>query len=323
MSHALRYGIVSRRIWRDEWFRTLTGPARELWFYLLTSPHAAGIPGVLVVWKDAIAFDLRWRVAELDGAWSALEPDGEDPKVFADWSTGLVWLPRAVRHDPPAGPNHVRAFARRWGELPDCDLRETARIGVASELNRINPAFGQLFLDGSPTGSRVRARVRHTRADPDPNPDPNPNPGVRAGAHAHTRAREGSAPPPAPAPPAPPENPPTQLRLVPAWPDEEHRSFAREHGLELDDQLDDYRWHCRDKSKGEEPTGEGFMRWLRRARTFLKRDTQRNAKPPGAVEHERRTAARAVRPRKASTPPARLDDRELEQLAREAMAKVK
>lgn len=152
-----RYAVVSRRTWGDRRFRALSAPrepnARDLWLYLLTCPSAALIPGIFVLRAETIAADLGWPLRGMLAVWAELEHvDEHDPEelAVADWATPLVWLPKAIRHDPPNAENHVKGWARRWVDLPESPLLARIWEGVCSELKRINPAFLPVFTDAIP-----------------------------------------------------------------------------------------------------------------------------------------------------------------------------
>lgn len=172
----LKYAHVSRRLWGDAKFRKLTTAppnGRDLWLYLLTSPHSTNIPGILVARRETVAADLGWSPEALDAVWGELS--GADPMAVADWSSGLVWLPRAVRHDPPSSPNHVRSWVRIWSELPESALLRRAAKTIGSELERVNPAFAAVFLEGLPKGY-PKPSGRPTPSPPRSRPLPLPLP---------------------------------------------------------------------------------------------------------------------------------------------------
>lgn len=169
----MRYSRVNRRLWGDRRFRALSAPppnARDLWLYLLTCPTTSPIPGVLPLRVSTIAEDLGWASTHVLGLWHELEG-----MAVLDAESGLVWLPKAVRHDPPQGPNHVKGWARFWPELPESSLLGEVRSGVASELRQLSEGLSELFLSLVPSSSEPLPEASE-EALPDPSPIPTPTP---------------------------------------------------------------------------------------------------------------------------------------------------
>jgi hypothetical protein len=46
--------------------------------------------------------------------------------VIADWEARVIWIPGALRYNPPANPKVVLGWGRFWPKFPDCDLKQTA-----------------------------------------------------------------------------------------------------------------------------------------------------------------------------------------------------
>jgi hypothetical protein len=119
----VRYSKVSRRLWGSEDFRSLSSSkpsARELWLYLLTCPEQGVIPGIFRAFEGGIADQLGWSVVALREYWGECSAKG---MARADWRAGLVVIPRAFFHNPPASPNHLHGWREEWDELPDCELK--------------------------------------------------------------------------------------------------------------------------------------------------------------------------------------------------------
>jgi hypothetical protein len=117
------YSKVERRSWNDEKVRCLRRDTREVWFYLLTSPHMEGPGGRLGAYvldpmyaaADLSCSDDRWtperverELAELDGAG----------RIAWDPTARLVLLVNFFRHNQPANPNVVEAAALAVTEIP-------------------------------------------------------------------------------------------------------------------------------------------------------------------------------------------------------------
>jgi hypothetical protein len=149
-----RYRRISTRIWNDRGFSALSKPqpnAQSLFFYLLTNPNTTGVPGLFRARETTMAEDLGWSLEGLRAAFAELR---EQRMAEADWRVGLVWLPNAVRHDPPASPNVVVA----WGkivrnDLPECSLVLRAISKIREQLRDIfqnRAAFEEAFAKAFP-----------------------------------------------------------------------------------------------------------------------------------------------------------------------------
>lgn len=157
-----RYRRVSTRMHNDEKFRRLSRPkpnGQSLWGYLLYGPRTVIIPGLLPVGLGGIAEDLQWSLSATRRIWE--EITGQE-MARADWRAPLVWLPNALKYNPPQSPNVVRAWRRSFDEdLAPCALRlEAGRSAVAFLKNTeaLGEAFVKAFLEGS-TKETSRALV--------------------------------------------------------------------------------------------------------------------------------------------------------------------
>lgn len=138
-----RYSRVSRRVWNDASFRKLSQPkpcAAWLFFRLLTGPELSRIPGLFQAWEAGIAQALGWQLKDFRKAWREIERQG---LAKADWKTGLVWLPKAIRHNEPENPNNVASAAWKadWAELPDCPLKLEAADTLLEWAAEKGPAW--------------------------------------------------------------------------------------------------------------------------------------------------------------------------------------
>jgi hypothetical protein len=125
----------------------------------LTGPELTAIPGLFPASHAGIARSLGWDSS------SILEPFGElyaRGMAKADWRSGLVWLPNAVRDNVPESPRRVRGWRRIWEALPVCDLKYEAFARILSECSSVGPAFGQAFRD-HPATPKTRTSDASTR----------------------------------------------------------------------------------------------------------------------------------------------------------------
>lgn len=140
-----RYSRVSRRIWNDGAFRTLTQPkpcGAWLFFRLLTGPELTNIPGLFQAWEAGLAQAIGWPIKDFKRSFGEVERAG---LVRADWKVGLIWLPKAVRHNEPESPNVVASWKTAWEELPDCELRHEAWLSLKSWCESKGEAWAKAF----------------------------------------------------------------------------------------------------------------------------------------------------------------------------------
>lgn len=136
----LRYSLVTRTLWSDVRFRELSAPepnAQTLWIYLLTGPVQGPIPGLFSAGVGALADGLGWPVDVLQQLVEELE---EASLIKRSKRPPLIWLPRAINHNPPTSPNVVKSWRGPYLELPETDLREEAMAGIRAGLR------GESFL---------------------------------------------------------------------------------------------------------------------------------------------------------------------------------
>lgn len=161
-----RYSKVTRRMWNDADFRELSAPppnGQSLWQRLLTGPELTCIPGLFPAWEAGLADALRWPLEGFREAFLEVSSKG---MAKADWKAGLVWVPKAPKHNKPASPNVILSWGSVWEELPECDLKEEAY----RHLRAFAEGWGEAFLkafdqaipeSGAGTGSGSRTRDLH------------------------------------------------------------------------------------------------------------------------------------------------------------------
>jgi hypothetical protein len=152
-----RYRRVSTRMHNDERYRELSRPkpnGQSLWGYLLFGPRTVLIPGLLPISLATAADDLRWALGGTRRVWDEIQTRD---MAKADWDAPLIWLPNALKHNPPQNPNVVRAWRRSFDdELPPCDLKLLAGHHAEDFLKAFGESFVEAFLEGS---AKENARV--------------------------------------------------------------------------------------------------------------------------------------------------------------------
>lgn len=168
------YSAVKRRLWTDARFRALSKPepnARDMFLYLLTTPAATQIPGLLAIGEAAMADDLDWPVEGVRAALAELVASG---MVQHDRTARLIWLPNAMKHNAPRSPDNVKGWAKHWRMLPDCALRAEAGAAMMAAFTLRGEEFAAEFASiakidrdcpgKAPGKERVRKRRPVTKA---------------------------------------------------------------------------------------------------------------------------------------------------------------
>jgi uncharacterized phage protein (TIGR02220 family) len=154
------YRRVSPRLWGDEKFRLLSAPAPSaqwLWIFLICGPHTGRIPGLFHAGEAALAEALGWPLRTFRKHFSEIEALG---MARADWTARLVFLPNAVKHNPPQSVNVVKGWRAEFDELPDCPLKRAAVAEFRAFLSTFTlashegsrDAFLQAFGEAIPEG---------------------------------------------------------------------------------------------------------------------------------------------------------------------------
>lgn len=143
-----RYRQVSVRMWNDQKFLALSTPppnARDLWIWLITGPMTTPVPGVVIATMNGMADRLGWPTPATRRCWDEI---AAREMATADWSNALVWLPHALRHNPPAAPNVCKSWRKFLDEhVPECALRAQVEASAHAFLKDFGKGFADAFGD--------------------------------------------------------------------------------------------------------------------------------------------------------------------------------
>ena len=141
-----RYRPVDVRIWNDRKFLSLSTDARMLWVFLLTTPSSLPIPGVVVGGDGAIAEQLGLEPKLLGGLFDELFR-----KQLSIRREGrLIWLPNALKYQPPRNPNMLKGWSETWDDIPECGLKLEIWQALNTACKSWSKLFGQLFREPLP-----------------------------------------------------------------------------------------------------------------------------------------------------------------------------
>lgn len=148
-----RYSKVSRRMWNDARFRSLSAPqpnAQTLFTRLLTGPELTNIPGIIPVGEAALSEALGWPV---EGFREAFREVFQEGLAKADWEARLVWVPNAIKHSEPESPNVVASWSTIWDEVPECALKCTAWESLRAHMKARGSKWLEAFDKACPKPS--------------------------------------------------------------------------------------------------------------------------------------------------------------------------
>lgn len=151
-----RFRKLDVRLRSDEKFQALSAPqpnGQDCWIYLLTNRYTSNIPGLYAAYEEAMARDLKWSTKGFRESFGELFRNG---LAKADWTVGLVFIPNAIRYDPPANPNVVKGWRSAWDELPECELKNQAHDHIYEFLKRLGEPYAKPFAERCPKGSGNR-----------------------------------------------------------------------------------------------------------------------------------------------------------------------
>jgi hypothetical protein len=170
---------ISADLWTDPRVRALPRPepnARDLWIFLLTGPHQGRIPSLMRVGEATLVEFLQesegpvWTLdvfrrlfAQITGEHQvgmdcpkaspkASPKDSGNALAKADWDHRILWIPNALKYNPPATPNVVAGWAVEAERFPDCPLTKEALTHLAAYVQTLSKDFrkalGKAFRKG-------------------------------------------------------------------------------------------------------------------------------------------------------------------------------
>jgi hypothetical protein len=147
-----RYRKIDTRMWADAKFRALSSPlpsGKYLWIALLTGPHTTNLPGLFRIGEMAMAEELGWSLEGFRKGFGELLREG---LAKADWSARVVWIPNAIKYNPPDNPNVVKSWRDSWDEVPECPLKAEAYEALKGFTERFGEGFAKAFREGCAKG---------------------------------------------------------------------------------------------------------------------------------------------------------------------------
>lgn len=149
------YSSIDRRINADAWFRGLSEGAQLLWLKLLIGRHVTPVAGLWSATEAGLAESFGMPLERFRERFLELtrEPATNGlPRVVADWSAGVIWLPNSIEQDcnQPKNPNALKGWIEHLEMVPECSLKNQALSAFAQWVKRYPERFKQGLPKGFP-----------------------------------------------------------------------------------------------------------------------------------------------------------------------------
>lgn len=184
-----KYSKVERFVWRDPEYRSLDMIAQHTWLHLLTSPLLTSIPGLIPASLTTIADEMGLVLSEeFRNSFESLVALGW---VKVDTVARLIFLPGAVKHNPPESPNVIKGWGSSFREIPDSQLKyEWLQVFInfcndepGEKFNRPEAVSKAFTKDIETLSKRLRnpfetlsKPINKPFRTPEPSPEPKPSP---------------------------------------------------------------------------------------------------------------------------------------------------
>lgn len=166
------YRTLDAGLWGDGKFRDLSRPqpcGQYLWVYILTGDHTDGLPGLYKVGEAALAESLGWPLDDLRRVFGEIESRG---MAAADWEARVMYVPSALKYQPPQNPKHLKGWGKAFRGIPECKLKDSWLQQLAGVAQAKGKPYVSALIEGFDT---VCHTVCDTVSPPNPNPQSNPN----------------------------------------------------------------------------------------------------------------------------------------------------
>lgn len=145
-----RYTKVGVCIWSDDRFLRLTPlepSGQALWLYLITCPAAESVPGLIPMGRLALSESLGWSPEAFDKAFAEIEAEGI---AMADWRSRMIWVPKAINHNPPGNVNILKHWFAELEKVPAGPLKEKAVESLGEFCKANGEGFAKAFQEAFP-----------------------------------------------------------------------------------------------------------------------------------------------------------------------------
>lgn len=145
-------------IWNDDKFPLLSDDAQIVFFHLLTTPQTTTF-GLFKGGVGTLAEEKRWPPERYRDALRILVSQG---MVHYDRDALLLYIPRALRYNPPSSVKVIKEWAETFKSLPSSSLKKDFYIDLKTTIvsrskEALIDAFLECFGDGGDLSADDRA----------------------------------------------------------------------------------------------------------------------------------------------------------------------
>jgi hypothetical protein len=166
-----RFAKIEHRLWLDQKFRDLGYPSPNgmfLFLYLLSCPERTLIPGVIFNRLSTVFAHFGWSAR--DGMRCAEQLIRAGMLVVPPDQTSILWLPNALRYNPPANANIVKGWRTVLLEqLPESDMRTAINIAIRVYLKEFPAEYRAAFEEGNSLPNSLGNRLGNRSGNRLPN----------------------------------------------------------------------------------------------------------------------------------------------------------
>jgi len=145
------YRTVSTTLWTDKKFRSLSKiepSGQALWLWLLTTRREKClIPGLIFAWIGTISDALSWSSRAVRRCLQELI---EAQMIIVDDENRIIFLPKAIKYNPPSNQSVVAGWGKSWPEIPEGTLRNTIHDVLLEGLKGKDASWTEAFLKACP-----------------------------------------------------------------------------------------------------------------------------------------------------------------------------
>jgi len=148
---------LSVLIWNDDKFPTLPDDAQIVFFHLLTTTHTTTF-GLFKGGVGTLAEEKRWKPERYREALRILI---SQKMAKYDRDALLLYIPRALRYNPPANPNIIKSWSEIFNGLPTSPLKKEFYDDLKTIIDSRNKeALTEAFLTHFGNGVNLSADDR-------------------------------------------------------------------------------------------------------------------------------------------------------------------
>ena len=156
----MRYAHLQTAIWQHRGLRAMPRHLREMYLYLVTSPHG-NTAGLYALPLSYLAEDLQLQPAEAQDTLAALCETG---RIQYDWQAGVVLIRDYLEHNAPNGSKQVGGVIAVVRSIPSSGLLADWVTWATHHV----PACAELWQGLLKTKPTTATAIAHKPAEPAP-----------------------------------------------------------------------------------------------------------------------------------------------------------